>query len=614
MRSILEVFREARQLGIHARTGFWLILLQLAASSFEMLGLISFVPVFQFLNAHGNSEALLQSQSYWRTLASVLSVFGLPLALAPLLLITFAMLVCRQALTVARTLYEHQSREADTARIRADAFSRFLRASSDYQDKAASGGIIADMTQNIVQAVGHIYGRFGLAVQLSILLIYLAGMLLIKPSMTFLLVCIVMAGGLIIVPLVLKARRFGKSLVSSNRNIADFIVERMKLVRLVRISRMEGAESATIDRLAQENANAIYGIWRTLTLADTMLEALVMAIGLGVVYVAVSWLNVEVELVGVFLAFLLRLVPVARQVARTKQSIDSSRAAFDAVLSRLGQIEAARELSTGTKACSRPRTGIAYEHVSFAYKTRPDAPVLRNVSLEIPAGSTTAIVGPSGSGKSTLIDLLPRIRLPDAGRITLDGTDLQEFDLHSLRESVAYVSQTPLIFNVPLRDHITYGSTGASQEQVETAAHLAGLHETIVALPEGYDTKAGEGGGRLSGGQRQRLDLARALLSRAPLLVLDEPTASLDHETAAKLLETIEQVRRETETTILIISHYLPFVKTADQIVVMRKGRIEATGTHDQLVHQGGWYAETLKSQTVHAHAPQSELAEQSTL
>ncbi|MDZ7704738.1 MAG: ABC transporter ATP-binding protein [Trueperaceae bacterium] len=234
------------------------------------------------------------------------------------------------------------------------------------------------------------------------------------------------------------------------------------------------------------------------------------------------------------------------------------------------------------------------EHVHFSYQDGPA--VLRDVSLTLPAGQTSAIVGATGAGKSTLVKLLLRFYDPTEGRVTLDGVDLREFKLADLRRSIGFVSQDVFLFPGSVRDNIAYSDPDADLDKVMWAANVAEAHDFIERLPQGYDTVVGERGQKLSGGQRQRLSIARAVLKNPPVLVLDEATSAVDNETEAAIQRSL--ARLSVGRTVILIAHRLSTVRGADQIYVLEHGRLAEAGRHEELLDQQGIYAALWQVQT----------------
>jgi ATP-binding cassette subfamily B protein len=243
---------------------------------------------------------------------------------------------------------------------------------------------------------------------------------------------------------------------------------------------------------------------------------------------------------------------------------------------------------------SQIRGDLELQGVTFAYQDYQ--PVLQNLSLTIPAGKTTAIVGSTGSGKSTLVKLLLRFYEIQAGTIYLDGTDIREIQLGDLRRSMGLVSQDVFLFHGTVRDNIAYGKADATVDEIVTAAETAEAHRFILNLPYGYDTIVGERGQKLSGGQRQRLAIARAVLKNPPILILDEATSAVDNETEAAIVRSLDRITQNRTT--IVIAHRLSTIRHADWIYVLEKGQIVEQGLHEDLLCKQGVYAGLWQVQT----------------
>jgi subfamily B ATP-binding cassette protein MsbA len=265
------------------------------------------------------------------------------------------------------------------------------------------------------------------------------------------------------------------------------------------------------------------------------------------------------------------------------------------------------EQEIGDRQDAHPLTEAArslrFEQVSFEYSA--SAPALNDVTLAVERGETVALVGPSGGGKSTILNLIQRFYDVNAGRVTIDGHDVRDLTLKSLREQIGLVTQEPFLFDDTIRANIAYARDGATDEAVIAAAKAAAAHDFIVTLPQGYDTQVGEAGLRLSGGQRQRIAIARAFLKNAPILLLDEATSALDTESEQLVQAALDRLMAGRAT--ILIAHRLSTVRRASRIYVIDAGRIVETGDHDTLVRAGGLYARLAATQNLE---PKSEAAE----
>jgi ATP-binding cassette, subfamily B, bacterial len=283
-------------------------------------------------------------------------------------------------------------------------------------------------------------------------------------------------------------------------------------------------------------------------------------------------------------------------LTRLGDTLDLYQRAMASTRRVFGLLDTPVEIHTGARAlpAGSVRGEIHIDGLSFAYRGR--APVLREISLHVPAGHTVAVVGATGSGKSTLVKLLLRLYEVEQGRIALDGVDIRELRLDDLRRAVGLVSQDVFLFHGTVRENIAYARPGASDAEVERAARIAEAHDFVARLPQGYDTVVGERGQKLSGGQRQRISIARAVLKDPPVLVLDEATSAVDNETEAAIQRSLDRITEHRTT--LVIAHRLSTVRNADRIYVLDDGVLVEQGHHDELLESDGPYAALWRVQT----------------
>jgi ATP-binding cassette subfamily B protein len=291
------------------------------------------------------------------------------------------------------------------------------------------------------------------------------------------------------------------------------------------------------------------------------------------------------DLVAFFLYLESFYTPV-RVLSGAWEAVQSSLAGADRLSDLLAEPQEPQNVRGAEPVKGRVRGEIVFEDVNFEYL--PGVSILENISLDIPARSIVALVGPTGVGKSTLVSLIPRFYDVTSGRIRLDGRDLHEYTLDSLRQQISIVLQDVFLFYGTVRDNLLFGNPDASEAEIEAAAKAANAHEFIADLPMGYDTLIGERGVKLSGGQKQRLSIARAILKDAPILILDEATSSVDTETELLIQQAIERLMQGRTT--IVIAHRLSTVRNADKIVVLEDKSILEVGTHAEFIRQNGLY------------------------
>jgi subfamily B ATP-binding cassette protein MsbA len=316
------------------------------------------------------------------------------------------------------------------------------------------------------------------------------------------------------------------------------------------------------------------------------LAALALAI---IVYIATLQVSADETTVGGFMSFMVAMLLLSAPLKRLSSITVHLQRGLAAAESVFALLDRDIERDTGTLEIERARGAIAFEGVGLVYPGKT-APALDSIDLSIRPGETIALVGGSGGGKSSLANLLPRFYDPSCGRILLDGTDLREIRLASLRRNIALVSQEITLFNDSVAANIAYGrQDSVSQDAIERAAEAANALSFIREMPEGFDTLIGENGVKLSGGQRQRLAIARAILKDAPILILDEATSALDTESERLVQAALENLMRDRTT--LVIAHRLSTIESASRIAVLERGRIVEIGSHAELLSRGGAYA-----------------------
>jgi subfamily B ATP-binding cassette protein MsbA len=475
--------------------------------------------------------------------------------------------------------------------LRGEVFSHYLGLPARYFDQGSSGALISRLTYNTEMVSEAISNAIVILLRDTLaIVLYIGVMIWYSPRLTLTVAVIGPVIALVIGAMSRGFRRYSTRIQHSMGDVTKLAEQSLHGHRVVKVFEGQDQERAQFKDVNVRNFHFNTRLVAVQAMGDSLTQFAVAVGVAAVVYLSFSELDAP-EFIGFITAMGMLLTPLKRLInvnAVIQRGIAAAGGVFE-VLDQPG------EQDTGTLPLQRARGEVAYRGVSFRYEAGKE-PALRGVTLEVPAGTTVALVGQSGSGKSTLASLLPRFYDVEEGAVLLDGHDVRDYKLRDLRRQIALVSQDVVLFDDSIANNIAYGGLAKhSRADVERAAEAAYVTEFAKSLPQGLDTRVGERGALVSGGQRQRIAIARALLKDAPVLILDEATSALDTESERRIQAALTKLMRGRTT--LVIAHRLSTVESADRIVVMREGSIVETGTHAELVARGGYYASLYKMQ-----------------
>jgi len=535
---------------------------------------------------------------------------GIPkLLLSPLADSSFTLLVLLIAILLAIAflngfLYYHQdvymSRigQGMTAHIRRDLYLHLQRLSLRFHNQRRTGDLMLRLTSDIdtlrelLVSVLLSTTSQGLALLFMLVIMFLMDWQLAVTTILVVPILFVLAR---------SYRRKIKEAAHKQRKregqLASLMQETISAIKVVQGFVREKHEVARFERQNQRSLKANLRSARLEARMNRRVELALAATTAAVLILGVNKVLADILTPGDLLVFMAYVRSFYRPIRRLSRSTERGAKAAASGERVLEIFETQREVRDRPNALLAPpfRGEIVFENVTFAYAD--GQPVLHAINLQIRPGERVAIVGPTGAGKSTLVSLIPRFYDPTEGRVLIDGRDIREYKLTSLRKQIALVLQEPIIFATTIRENIAYGKPDAPMEKIIKAAQRANIHDFIASLPEGYETVLAERGATLSGGQRQRIAIARALVRRSPIAILDEPTIGLDAQSEALVMDALRCLMKDR--TVLIISHHFHTVHDVDRIIVLEGGRIVEEGTHAQLMDRGRLYRSLYELQAI---------------
>ncbi len=504
----------------------------------------------------------------------------------PFILI-FAFLV-RNAANFMSNYYMAWAGRSVVTQFRKDLFAHFMRLPASYIDNTSSGQLLSKLIFNVEQVAKASTNAIVTVVQESCFIVGLLIVMFINSwQLSLIFLCIAPAVAFIARKSSKKMRKLSQNVQQSMSGVTQITEESLEGYKVIRTFGAENYEVARFNALVDKNRDREISTIATDSLATSAVQLVIAILISCTVYVATA--KIAHITAGTFVSLIsamLAMLKPMRNLTTVNSSIQKGIAGAESLFQVLDEPP---EPDHGTKTLDRAQGEIIFNKVNFGYPGH-ESQVLKNISFKISPGETVALVGKSGSGKSTLASLLPRFYDNFAGKITIDGINIHELKLKSLRQQMALVSQQVTLFNDTIGNNIAYGRFEEAQEkEIIEAAIASNAWEFIQELPLGLNTLVGENGVLLSGGQRQRLAIARALLKNAPILILDEATSSLDTESERTIQSALEKLMKNRTT--LVIAHRLSTIENADNIMVMENGEIIEAGTHQELLAQNNHYA-----------------------
>ena len=584
--------------------GNWIIILLFALSFLSMIaqvvGLGVFLPIFEYIFENDPAQAESTSQNLLVQYVNlIINSIGIELSLLSLLAVAFSFYFASQLslffINYANAYFQGMMLKS----IQADFFKFYLRADSKYYDQVKIGDFINISSTEVNHAVIGVIAPIRLMVASLSAIGSIAVLMMLSYELTAYIIFIILAMLPYPLYLIKQTTKVGRNNTKANSRTVSFLLDRLRSPRLVRLSGTSEPEIKEYSGIIENKRTLNLKTHYLKEMIGLIFEPSIVFSSLIILYIAITYLNMPPSSVVLFMIITIRLVPILRTILVQKQNINKSKGSIESIDSLILKMEMnmnEHDFPRSSEDSFKNRKAINKIELKNVYYQYSDDKIdaLSDASLIFERSTINAIIGPSGSGKSTLIDVISTYRTPNSGKVLFDGLIFNDTQLNNV---ISYVPQQPQIFDGDIVGHISYGFKGKSIADIKIASKLSGAHNFISKLDNGYQTILNNNGDNLSGGERYRLDMARALLSDAPILILDEPTSALDYDNKARFINTINKIKADTHKIVIVITHDFSIMHIFDSIVMMKQGKVFSQSTHEELLGLSSWYKNGIKSE-----------------
>ena len=557
-------------------------LLAILCAFFEAVNLAALVPLLQILNSSTPPEGMM-----WDILEKIFGILGLELNFLNLLVVMGVIFLIGQLLLYIKKWMQANLWFLFSADLKNRIFTNLLTTDIRFHYSEKSGKFIDILNRQVEYATASVFAATEILTFLFFIVVYTIILLYISVSLT--LICLVIALSCLYFLnfLIKRSKKIGIRCNNTNIFMNEFIAERLGLIKLIKIFSTERPESEKLREITGQYTRNNTDFWMNGVKIETTFQIIIFATALTILYISSIILNLPLAMLLVFVFTLVRLTDPLRQINAKRHELGGQLASLEKIDQTIRGSESKQTIRGGNLKFETVHDKIELSHVNFSYTE--STPVIRDLSFIVNKNEMVALVGASGGGKSTIVDLIIRLSEPDSGEISIDGTNIRDFDINRYHQKIGFVSQDSYIFNDSILNNICYCSPVVSLEKAIDAAKTANAHEFIMRLPEGYDTELGERGVKISGGQKQRISLARAVYKEPEILILDEATSALDSESEKVIQQSILRIKHKY--TVIVIAHRLSTIENADKIIVIEHGKAREVGTHKELISANGTYA-----------------------